>query len=44
MKLGEWLDAWSMTSLKINTHFLEMEWKPNDWDKNAAWKLYMASE
>ena len=41
MKLGEWLDAWSMTSLKINTHFLEMEWKPNDWDKNAAWELYI---
>jgi len=41
MKLREWLDAWSMTSLKINAHFLEMEWKPSDYDKNAAWELYI---
>jgi hypothetical protein len=41
MKLREWLDEWSMTSLKINAHFLEMEWKPSDYDKNAAWELYI---
>lgn len=41
MKLKEWLDQWSMTSLKINAHFLEMEFKPNDHDKNAAWELYI---
>lgn len=41
MKLREWLDKWSMTSLKINAPFLEMEWKPSDYDKNAAWELYI---
>ena len=41
MKLREWLDKWSMKSLKINTLFLEMEWKPSDYDKDAAWELYI---
>jgi len=41
MKLREWLDQWSMSSLKINPPFLEMEWRPNDHDKNAAWELYI---
>ena len=41
MKLREWLDEWSMTSLKINAHFLELEWKPSNYDKNAAWELYI---
>lgn len=38
MKLKEWLDSWSMSSLKINLQFLEMEWNPNDVDKDAAWE------
>ena len=41
MKLREWLDKWSMASLKINTCFLEMEWQPSDYDKDAAWDLYI---
>jgi hypothetical protein len=41
MKLKEWLDEWSLTGLKINTSFLEMEWKPKDDDKDAAWDLYI---
>ncbi len=41
MKLREWLDKWSMKSLKINTLFLEMEWEPSDYDKDAAWELYI---
>jgi len=41
MKLKEWLDEWSMTSLKINARFLEMEFTPSDYDKNAAWELYI---
>jgi hypothetical protein len=41
MKLKEWLDEWSMTSLKIKTRFLEMDWQPNDVDKDAAWELYI---
>ncbi len=41
MKWKEWLENWSMTNLKINTYFLEMEWKPKDEDKDAAWELYI---
>lgn len=41
MKLSEWFDKWSMSSLKVNTAVLNMEFKPNDYDKNAAWELYI---
>ncbi len=30
-----------MTGLKIKTPFLDMEWKPRDEDKAAAWELYI---
>ena len=30
-----------MSSLKINTKFLEMEWQPKDADRDAAWELYI---
>jgi hypothetical protein len=41
MQWREWLEKWSMTSLKISTPFLNMEWHPQDGDKNAAWELYI---
>jgi len=41
MNWGKWIEKWGMTSLKIKTPFLEMEWKPQDEDKNAAWELYI---
>ena len=41
MKYKEWLDEWSMTSLKIKLPFLETEWQPHDVDKDAAWELYI---
>jgi hypothetical protein len=41
MKWQKWLENWDMTSLKINAAFLEMEWKPQDEDKAAAWELYI---
>lgn len=41
MRWKKWLENWDMTSLKINVKFLEMEWKPNDEDKAAAWELYI---
>ena len=41
MKWKEWLDEWSMTGLKISTGFLDMEWKPKDHDRDAAWDLYV---
>lgn len=41
MKWKEWLDEWSMTSLRVKASFLEMEWKPRDADKAAAWEMYV---
>ncbi len=41
MKWKKWLKNWDMTSLKINVSFLEMEWKPQPADKDAAWELYI---
>ena len=41
MNWSKWLEQWDMTSLKIKTPFLDMEWKPQDEDKAAAWELYI---
>lgn len=41
MKWKKWLENWDMTSLKIKAPYLEMEWKPSEPDKNAAWQLYI---
>ncbi|PZV25283.1 MAG: hypothetical protein DCF12_15720 [Snowella sp.] len=41
MKWKQWLENWDMTSLKIKTPFLEMEWSPSDADRSAAWELYI---
>jgi len=41
MKWQKWLENWGMTSLKIKTLFLEMEWNPQGEDKAAAWELYI---
>ncbi|MDM8548777.1 hypothetical protein QUF72_01815 [Desulfobacterales bacterium HSG2] len=41
MKWKKWLENWDMTSLKIKTPFLEMEWNPREADRNAAWELYV---
>lgn len=41
MKWRDWLEEWGMSSLKISVPFLNMEWKPRDGDKNAAWEMYI---
>ena len=41
MKWREWLEKWSMKSLKIKTPFLDMNWEPKDEDKDAAWEMYI---
>ena len=41
MKWKKWLENWDMTSLKIKTPFLDMEWNPQEADKNAAWDMYI---
>lgn len=41
MKWRQWLEDWDMTSLTIKAPFLDMEWKPQDEDRDAAWELYI---
>jgi hypothetical protein len=41
VQLKKLLEKWDLTSLKITTPFLEMEWEPRDEDKSAAWDLYV---
>jgi hypothetical protein len=41
MQLKKLLETWDLTSLKIRTPFLEMDWQPKDEDKTAAWELYI---
>ena len=41
MKWINWLEKWNMTSVKIKTPFLEMDWEPTEPDKEAAWELYI---
>ena len=41
MKLRELFDHWSLTKLKVHAGFLDMEFEPNDQDKDAAWAMYV---
>nr|WP_304285132.1 hypothetical protein [Clostridium paraputrificum] len=41
MDWKSWISKWHMSSLKVNAKFLEMEWQPQDADKDAAWELYI---
>jgi len=41
MKWKKWLENWDMTSLKIKIPFLEMDWNPQEKDKDAAWEMYI---
>ncbi|ADL52018.1 hypothetical protein [Clostridium cellulovorans] len=41
MNWKNWLKRWDMTTLKIKTSFLEMEWNPQTADQDAAWELYI---
>ena len=41
MQLNKLLEKWGLTSLKLTTPFLEMQWEPRDEDRTAAWELYV---
>lgn len=41
MKIKDLFEEWKLTGLRINAPFMEMEWKPSDPDKAAAWDLYV---
>jgi hypothetical protein len=35
MKLSKWLENWDLTGLKVKTPILQMEWSPQEADKNG---------
>jgi hypothetical protein len=41
MHIKDLFERWNLTSLKVNVKFLEMEFKPGDKDRDAAWALYV---
>ncbi len=41
MKWKAWLEKWNMTGLQISTGFLNVDWQPQDHDRDAAWELYV---
>jgi len=41
MKLSDWLEKVNLTSLKFTAPFLQLEFMPQDEDKDAAWELYV---
>lgn len=41
MKIQELFEKWGLTGLKVKTPIMDMEWKPSDPDKDAAWDLYI---
>lgn len=41
MKLQDLFEKWNLVGLKVKTPIMDMEWKPSDPDKDAAWDLYV---
>lgn len=41
MKLKDLFENWNITGLKVKTPILDMEWSPEDADKDAAWDMYI---
>jgi len=41
MKFRQLFETWNLTGLRIKASFLEMDWKPNTADQDAAWELYV---
>lgn len=41
MKIKELFEQWSLTGLKINLQFMELDWAPVDADRDAAWEMYV---
>ena len=41
MKWKELFDKWSMSYIRLNAGFAELEFSPKDPDRDAAWELYV---
>jgi hypothetical protein len=41
MQLRKWFENWDLTHLKIKTWVLDLDWEPQEKDREAAWELYV---
>ena len=41
MKLKDLFENWGLKGLKVKAGILEIDWQPDDADKNAAWAMYI---
>ena len=41
MRLKDLFEKWGLEKLKVKTPILDLEWAPDEPDKNAAWELYV---
>ncbi|MDS4019357.1 MAG: hypothetical protein RKR03_02415 [Candidatus Competibacter sp.] len=41
MKIQDLFEKWNLAGLKVKTPIMDMEWKPSDPDRDAAWDLYV---
>lgn len=41
MKIRDLFEKWNLTGLQVKTPVMDMEWRPSDPDKDAAWDLYV---
>ena len=41
MRMKDLFEKWGLTELKVKTPILELNWEPSDYDKDAAWDLYV---
>ena len=41
MNWKEWLLKWNVVYLKLNTGFAELEFSPEEADRDAAWEMYI---
>ena len=41
IKFKNLFEKWELTSLKLNTQFLEAEFEPSTEDRDAAWEMYV---
>jgi len=41
MRYKDLFGKWGLTQLKVKTPVAEMVWEPSDFDKEAAWELYV---
>ena len=41
MRMKDLFEKWGLTGLKVKTPILDLDFEPSDYDKDAAWDLYV---